>query len=78
MPNSLLPLPRLAGVFAALVLGAVMLAVPSATSAAQSPPLFSAHTVQAESIQKAEYYRHNRYWHHHRYSHYRSSGWYYG
>jgi len=77
MRNSLLLPPRSSRLLAALVSGAVVLAIPVITSAAPSTPLQSAHVVRAESIQKAGYYRHHRYWHH-RYSHYRRSGWHYG
>jgi len=77
MRNSQLLPPRSRRLLAALVSGAVVLAIPIATSAAPSTPLLSGHLLRAESIQKTGYYRHHRYWHH-RYSHYRRSGWYYG
>ena len=65
MRYSRLPSKRL---LAALVSGAVVLAIPVVVSARPSTPLQSAHLVRAESIQKAGHSWHHRY-SHHRYSH---------
>ena len=61
--------------FAALVSGAVVLAIPVVVSATPSIPLQTAHLLHAGSIQKAGHSWHHRYshrWYSHRwYSHYR-------
>jgi hypothetical protein len=62
---------------AAVVSGAVVLAIPVVVSATPSTPLQSAHLVRVESIQKAEYHWHHPY-SHRRYSHYRKGYRHYG
>jgi hypothetical protein len=66
---------------AALLAGAMVLAIPVVASAAPSTPLLSTHVVRAESLQNPGYYSYHRKRHHrhrhHRYSRYVRSGWRY-
>jgi hypothetical protein len=65
MRHSLLPSRSL---LAALVSGAVVLAIPVVTPAAPSVPRQSVHLSRADNIQKTGYYWHHRY-PHRRYAH---------